>query len=216
MNTESNQNSEINILVVDDARGNLMLLTKCLEAVGYEVRPAISGKAALEAASKYVPDMVLLDINMPDMDGYEVCKAFKGDAKLKEVPIIFISALDAPTDKVKAFKAGGVDYVTKPINFEEVRARVSTHVKIALLQRENRRTISELQNALSEVKALKGLLPICSHCKKIRDDKGYWNGVEEYFSAHADAEFSHSVCPECVESEFGGLSSGSGDDARSK
>ena len=197
--------ANVNILVVDDARENLLLLTKCLESAGYEVRPATSGKAALEGASKYLPDLVLLDINMPEMDGYQVCESFKRDEKLKDIPIIFVSALDAPSDKVKAFKVGGVDYVTKPINFEEVRARVSTHLKIAHLQNENRKTIEELRKALGEVKALKGLLPICSNCKKIRDDGGYWSSVESYVSAHSDAEFSHSVCPDCMTSLYPGM-----------
>lgn len=209
MSDTNRDKSDINILVVDDARENLLLLTKCLELEGYEVRPAPSGPAALKAAAAYPPDLVLLDINMPDMDGYEVCDLLKADETLKDIPVIFVSALDSPSDKVRAFESGGVDYVTKPINFAEVRARVWTHVEIARLQAENRQTINELRAALSEVKALKGLIPICANCKKIRDDGGFWSNVETYVSEHSDAEFSHSVCPECVDTLYPDLKRGS-------
>lgn len=107
--------------------------------------------------------------------------------------------LDDPSDKVKAFEAGGVDYVRKPINFEEVRVRVRTHLRIAELQKKNEKTIEGLVEALSEVKQLKELLPICSSCKSIRDDDGYWSSVEHYFTDHGNTQFSHSFCPECVE-----------------
>ena len=102
------------ILVVDDTPANLQLLTEILKKRGYRVRPVPSGKLALQAAQKEQPDLILLDINMPEMNGYEVCERLKADAVLKEIPVLFISALDETIDKIKAFAAGGVDYVTKP------------------------------------------------------------------------------------------------------
>ncbi len=124
------------ILVVDDTSANLNLLTEMLKESGYKVRPVPSGKLAIQAVKNEKPDLILLDINMPEMNGYEVCKHLKADAAFKEIPILFISALTDTTDKVKAFSAGGVDYVTKPFQFEEVHARVETHLKLYFLQRQ--------------------------------------------------------------------------------
>jgi signal transduction histidine kinase len=123
-----------NILIVDDTPGNLLLLSKMLTARGYRTRSAARGKLALEAARAEPPDLILLDITMPGMDGYEVCEQLKIDPALKDIPVIFISALGETMDKVKAFKAGGVDYVTKPFQCEEVYARVQTHLRLRRLE----------------------------------------------------------------------------------
>ncbi len=125
-----------NVIVVDDTPANLQLLTGMLKERGYKVRPVPSGKLALQAAKNDPPDLILLDIMMPEMDGYEVCERLKADEKLREISVIFISALNETMDKVKAFGVGGVDYVTKPFQFEEVGARVSTHLE---LQRQRRK-----------------------------------------------------------------------------
>ena len=125
-----------NVIVVDDTPANLQLLTGMLKERGYKVRPVPSGKLALQAAKNDPPDLILLDIMMPEMDGYEVCERLKADEKLREIPVIFISALNETMDKVRAFGVGGVDYVTKPFQFEEVAARVSTHLE---LQRQRRK-----------------------------------------------------------------------------
>ena len=122
------------ILVVDDTPANLQVLAGMLKDRGYKVRPVPSGKLALQAARHDPPDLILLDINMPDMNGYEVCEQLKADDKLKGIPIIFISALTEQLDKVKAFAIGGVDYLTKPFQMEELHARVETHLKLHRLQ----------------------------------------------------------------------------------
>ncbi len=122
------------ILVVDDVSANLQVLTGMLKTRGYKVRPAPSGKMALLAARKAPPDLILLDINMPDMNGYEVCEHLKADETLRGIPVIFISALNENLDKVKAFAVGGVDYLTKPFQIEELHARVETHLKLRRLQ----------------------------------------------------------------------------------
>ncbi|MEI7899608.1 MAG: hybrid sensor histidine kinase/response regulator [bacterium] len=114
---------------------NVLLLVRMLAARGYNPRPVPSGKLALQAARAEPPDLILLDIAMPEMNGYEVCEQLKADAKLKDVPVIFISALSATIDKVKAFGVGGVDYVTKPFQFEEVYARVQTHLHLRQLEK---------------------------------------------------------------------------------
>ncbi len=122
------------ILVVDDTPTNLQVLAGMLKDRGYKVRPVPSGKLALLAARRDPPDLILLDINMPEMNGYEVCEHVKADDKLKRIPVIFISALTEQLDKVKAFAIGGVDYITKPFQMEELHARVETHLKLRRLQ----------------------------------------------------------------------------------
>ncbi len=128
------------ILVVDDTAANLQVLAGMLKERGYKVRPVPSGKLALLAAQRDPPDLILLDINMPDLNGYEVCERLKADDALRGVPVIFISALTEPIDKVKAFATGGVDYITKPFQMEELHARVETHLKLRRLQVELERT----------------------------------------------------------------------------
>ena len=122
------------ILVVDDAPGNLSLLESVLTERGYRVRPTPSGAIALKAAEAEPPDLILLDISMPQMDGFEVCRRLKQSERLRGVPVIFLSALSDTVDKVKAFSMGGVDYVTKPFQIEELEARVETHLSLRRLQ----------------------------------------------------------------------------------
>ncbi len=124
-----------NILVVDDTRNNLRLLVGLLTKQGYKVRPASSGKMALAATLAAPPDLILLDIMMPEMDGYEVCEHLKADDRTRDIPIIFVSAMNEVEDKVKAFAKGGVDYITKPYQSAEVLARVETHLTLRYLQK---------------------------------------------------------------------------------
>ena len=138
------------ILIVDDTAANLQLLSGMLKGQGYRTRLAKSGAAALRAAASQPPDLILLDIMMPEMDGYEVCRRLKADAELRGIPVIFLSALGETEDKVKAFAAGGADYVTKPFQFDEVRARVETHLGLRRLQVEVERYNRELQTLVRE------------------------------------------------------------------
>src|SRR5262245_5975246 len=118
------------VLVVDDTIGNLQVLSDLLGEQGYDVRAVTSGRQALQTVEHEPPDLILLDITMPDMDGYEVCRRLRSMEHSKDVPVIFLTALTETTDKVRAFDAGGVDYVTKPFQFDEVLARVRTHVAL--------------------------------------------------------------------------------------
>jgi len=135
------------ILVVDDTPANLQLISGMLRSHGYKVRPVSSAALALQAAKTAPPDLVLLDINMPEMDGYEVCTQLKASDKTREVPIIFLSALHETIDKVKAFNCGGVDYISKPFQFEEVEARVNTHLRLKSLREESEQRTRELEKA---------------------------------------------------------------------
>jgi signal transduction histidine kinase len=153
-------NQQGNILVVDDTPENLQLLVGMLKQKAYKVRPAPSGELALSGAQGFPPDLILLDIMMPEMDGYEVCSKLKADERTKDIPVIFISALSDVLDKVKAFSVGGVDYITKPFQEEEVLARVSTHLANQNLQKslqsknaELANTNQKLENTLQQLKA---------------------------------------------------------------
>ncbi|MBI4860261.1 MAG: hybrid sensor histidine kinase/response regulator [Candidatus Riflebacteria bacterium] len=136
---------EPNILVVDDTPANLQLLTGMLKERGYRVRPVPSGRLALQAAGNNPPDLILLDINMPEMNGFEVCERLKATETLREIPVIFISALSEALDKVKAFSVGAVDYVTKPFHFEEVEARVATHLELCRKRRQLQQSYEKLR-----------------------------------------------------------------------
>lgn len=155
MNASAQRPSLGNILVVDDTPANLQLLATVLNERGYKVRPAPSGKLALQAALREPPDLVLLDINMPEMDGFEVCRRLKADLRLAAIPVIFISATRETSDKVQAFAVGGVDYVTKPFQFEEVQARVATHLELRRVQTELLRNNQRLEGLVaSQVKEI--------------------------------------------------------------
>ena len=122
------------ILAVDDTPNSLRLLTDILKEEGYEVRSAISGELALHAAASHPPDLVLLDIRMPEMDGYEVCRRLKADPATLDVPVIFVSAVSETDEKVKGFEMGAVDFVTKPYQRDELMARVRTHLELNRLR----------------------------------------------------------------------------------
>ncbi len=165
------------VLAVDDEPQNLRFLGKLVSDSGYDLAMAENGSQALNFARKDAPDLILLDIMMPDMDGYEVCEQLKNDVATRHIPVIFLTAKTAADDVVKGFEAGGVDYVTKPFNAAELLARIKTHI---------------------ELKTLRGLLPMCAHCKKIRDDEGFWENVDAYLETHSQLVFSHGICPGCL------------------
>jgi two-component system, sensor histidine kinase and response regulator len=124
------------ILMVDDNPTNLQVLTSMLKQSGWRPRPVTSGRLGLQAARNEAPDLVLLDVNMPDLNGYEVCEQLKADSQLARIPVIFVSALGESVDKVRGFQAGGVDYITKPFQLDEVKARVAAHLELARQRRE--------------------------------------------------------------------------------
>ena len=203
------------------------MLADTLTPAGYRVLPAKSGELALAALDKVLPDLILLDIRMPGMGGFEFCRQLKARPDSHDIPIIFLSAVTEPAERVQALKLGAVDFVAKPFQVEELLARVQLQLELrrlrlqieqqaAGLQRANaqlqtevavrRRTEqelraknAELEAALAKVNLLGGLLPICASCKKVRDDQGYWNQVESYVEAHSDVTFTHGLCPDCLQ-----------------
>jgi DNA-binding response OmpR family regulator len=152
MNNQTTPLLKGNILIVDDVPNNLHLLSKILSKHGYKTRAAPDGQLALRSIELTPPDLILLDIMMPDMDGYTVCKELKASAKTKDIPVIFISALNEVLDKVKAFEVGGVDYITKPFHDKEVLARVSNQLMQRQLFQQTQSYSQQLEQTLTELK----------------------------------------------------------------
>lgn len=177
------QNKEFfSILIVDDEPKNIQLLGNLLEENGYDIEFAMDGEGAIKWLEKKNFDLILLDIMMPGMDGFELCEKIKNNISLMHIPIIFLTAKTDTEDILKAFEMGGSDYVTKPFRPLELLARVKQQV---------------------EMKTLRGLIPICANCKSIRDDKGAWSQIEAYIQEHSAALFSHGMCPTCMEQLYG-------------
>jgi signal transduction histidine kinase len=147
MSEEGARKDAASILMVDDNPVNLQVLTSMLKQSGWRPRPVTSGRLGLQAARNEPPDLVLLDVNMPEMNGYEVCQALKADARLADIPVIFVSALGEATDKVRGFAVGGVDYVTKPFQLDEVRARVAAHLELRRQRRELQSSYDKLRES---------------------------------------------------------------------
>jgi PAS domain S-box-containing protein len=150
MHSQPNSTPKADILVIDDTPENLNLLSAMLTEQGYKVRSVTKGSTGLRGAQTTPPDLILLDINMPQMNGYEVCEGLKADARTSDIPVIFISALGEVVDKVKAFSVGGVDYITKPFQVEEVLSRIETHLSIRRLQKHLQEQNVQLQQEIRE------------------------------------------------------------------
>jgi len=193
------------ILIVDDIPENISALAIALESEGFDMRTASGGEQALQLVHNDSPDLILLDIKMNGMDGFETCLALKKNDATKDIPVIFLTVSKETEAVVRGFTCGGVDYISKPFRQEEVCARVRTHLHLRALTKEKEKLIVELQEALAKVKTLSGLLPICSSCKKIRDDNGYWNQIESYIRQHSEADFTHGICPTCAKMLYPGL-----------
>jgi len=187
------------ILVVDDNTANIDVMLAFLEADGYDLSIATNGETAIKIARHSRPDLILLDVMMPGMDGFATCRELKADEQTRDIPVIFVTAKKEVDDIVIGFQSGGVDYISKPFRQEEVLSRVRTHLRLRRLVIAQERLITKLNTALAEVDTLRGMLPICSYCKKIKDEKGAWKKLETYIRTHTQASFSHGICPECLE-----------------
>jgi len=206
-----------NILIVDDIGKNIQVLAGILKNEKYAISFATDGRQALEMIESDDYDLILLDIMMPKMNGFEVCKRIKQMEGKKDIPIIFLTAKAQQQDIAEGFEIGAVDYIVKPCHAGELKARVATHLQLKrakdLISEQNRllknknqeleRLNRELADSLEKINTLEGILPICCICKKIRDDKGYWEQIEAYISEHSEAQFSHGICPECMKKHYG-------------
>jgi PleD family two-component response regulator len=185
-------------LVADDDRVAAEMLKRALVRWEFEVTVVADGAAAWrhlqEAAA---PTLAVLDWMMPNLEGADVCRRVRRDLAHANTYLILLTSLDSRKDLVAGLDAGADDYVVKPFDIEELRARVQVGVRVLTLRQQLAERVAELQAALSNVKQLQGLLPICSYCKRIRGDDQYWEQVESYIAERSDAQFSHGICPNC-------------------
>jgi phosphoserine phosphatase RsbU/P len=188
----------VRALVADDDRVTAEILSRTLKRWEFDVTVVGNGAAAwdhLRAAT--VPTLAILDWMMPELDGPEVCRRVRRELPLANMYLMLLTARESRGDLVAGLDAGADDYITKPFDAEELRARVQVGVRVLTLQKSLAERVEELQAALSNVKQLRGLLPICSYCKRIRGDDQYWQQLEGYIAEHSDAQFSHGICPTC-------------------
>ncbi|MBN2411440.1 response regulator [candidate division KSB1 bacterium] len=188
------------VLIAEDDEVSRRILEYWLKKWGYEVIIAHNGRQAWEVLNnRDAPRMAILDWMMPEMDGLEVCRLVREKWENEYIYIIILTAKDTKPDIIKALDAGADDYINKPYYQGELQSRIKAGRRIIELEKELSGKIKSLEEALLHVKQLQGLLPICSYCKKVRDDNNYWHQVEEYISEHSDAKFSHGICPDCYE-----------------
>ena len=188
------------ILIAEDDMVSRRLLEATLIKWGYGVVVTCDGAEAWEALqSADAPPLAIVDWMMPGMDGIELCRKVRQVMTPTPPYLILLTAKGRRQDIITGLRSGANDYVTKPFDREELQARVQVGMRIVELQHSLADRVKALEEALARVKQLQGLLPICSYCKKIRDDQNYWQQVESYISEHSEAQFSHSICPDCYE-----------------
>jgi CheY-like chemotaxis protein len=188
------------VLVADDLDVNRRLLRSLLATDGYEVVEAPNGSEALKMIQTATSPIVgLIDWEMPELEGIEVCRQARALKNTPPLYLILLTVRDTKQDIVAGLQCGANDYITKPFDRTELLARVGIGRQMVQLQQTLTERVAELRDALVSVKQLGGLLPICSYCKKIRDDQNYWQQVEAYVGKHTEARFSHSICPQCYE-----------------
>lgn len=189
------------ILVADDDSISRRILQGMLEDWGYSVRVCADGAVAWELLQRPdAPSLIILDWMMPHLDGLQVCQKVRAIPTSCPTYIMLVTSKGQNTDIVTGLQAGADDYVAKPFDREELRARVQVGVRVVELQQRLAERVRELETALAQVKHLNGLLPICAYCKKIRNDQNYWQQVESYVAEHSEAQFSHGICPDCYDS----------------
>ena len=188
------------ILIAEDDAISRRLLQATLTKWGHEVAVTAHGEEAWQALQQPdAPALIILDWLMPGMDGVEICRRARARDALQSAYIILLTARTNKDDIVEGLQSGADDYVTKPFDHAELRARVQVGIRVLSLQTALADRVRELEEAVSSVQTLQGLLPICCYCKKIRDDGNYWHRVENYISGHANVRFSHGICPDCSE-----------------
>ena len=200
---EAETTSRRSVLVAEDDKISRRTVVSALSRGGNHVVEAEDGAQAWKALQDPdAPQLAILDWMMPELDGLQLCREVKklGDGRSRY--LILVTSKAERQDVVKGLEAGADDYITKPFDSEELRARVRVGFRVLDLQEKLANRVYELEQAICQIKQLQGLLPICSYCKKIRDDGNYWQQVEEYIGQHSEVKFSHGICPACYEKEM--------------
>jgi sigma-B regulation protein RsbU (phosphoserine phosphatase) len=190
------------VLIAEDDPVSRRVLEAALAKLGYSVATYCDGAAALEALQQTdAPKLAILDWLMPFPDGVEICRRLRARGTSEPTYVILLTGKTDKASLVAGLDSGADDYLIKPFDQEELRARLQAGRRVIELQMALARRVRALEVSLAQVRQLQGLLPICSYCKKIRDDQNYWQQVESYVAARSDAQFSHGICPECYEKE---------------
>jgi DNA-binding response OmpR family regulator len=188
------------ILIADDDPVLRYALHAHLERWGYEVVESPDGESAWHALRETpAPPLAIMDWNMPGVDGPALCQEVRLTPALSGMYVILLTSNASKKDVITGLESGADDYIVKPFDWDELRARVRIGSRIVGLQQVLGARVDELQQALANVRKLSGLLPICAYCKRIRDDQDYWRQIEHFVTEHSDARFSHGICPECIE-----------------
>ena len=188
------------VLIADDDRIAAALLAQTLMRWDFDVTVATDGAEALDRlqAAGAAPTLAILDWMMPRLEGADVCRRVRRDMPLANMYLMLLTSLESKERVIAGLESGADDYLIKPFDPEELRARINVGVRVLALQERLAERVKELQDALASVKQLRGLLPICSYCKRIRADNQYWIQVESYIAERSNAQFSHGICPPCA------------------
>jgi sigma-B regulation protein RsbU (phosphoserine phosphatase) len=188
------------VLVAEDDSTSRLMLSAVLKKWGFDPIMAADGAQAWQAMQEPDhPKLVILDWIMPEVDGLEACRRIRRMETSEPPYILLLTSRSEKEDVVLGLDTGANDYILKPYHNDELRARLAVGKRMVELQAALAEKMHDLRKALDDVRVLRGILPICSYCKKIRDDRQYWHQVEAYISTHSDVEFSHGICPECYE-----------------
>jgi sigma-B regulation protein RsbU (phosphoserine phosphatase) len=190
------------VLLADNDRVSCLIFADALNEWGHEVQEVHDGESAWEVLrGEESPRLALLDWLMPGLEGPEVCRRVRALGRREPPYLILVTSREAPQDIVAGLESGADDYVVKGNDLRELRARFHVGVRLVELQKALGDRLRRLEEALAQVQQLQGLLPICSYCKRIRDDQNYWQQVDAYVAAHSRLRFTHGVCPDCWEKE---------------
>ena len=188
------------VVIAEDDRVTGEILSRTLQRWNHETTLVADGLDAWERLRTAAePTLAILDWMMPGMDGPDVCRRVRAELPLANMYLLLVTARESRGDVIAGLDAGADDYIIKPFDPDELRARVAVGARVLGLQQKLAERVAELQAALSNVKQLRGLLPICSYCKRIRGDDQYWQQVEGYIADHSEAQFSHGICPACYD-----------------
>lgn len=201
------------VLVVDDSPTDLLYMTRLIEAPDRHILTAASGEEAIKIIQGVEFALVLLDVHLEGMSGIETAEQLRSDERTKHLPIIFVTGSGKREEQIfEAYDTGAVDYLIKPVEPNLLRSKVNVFCELSVQRHVIQEQLDEIQKKnkvlkrqLEEIKTLRGLVPICAKCKNVRDDSGFWQTIENYVCEHSEAEFSHSLCPECRNTLYPGI-----------
>jgi len=189
----------VRVLVADDDPVAARILSAALRSWDLDVEVVFDGAAAWTSLNLQHTPLAILDWMMPGIDGPELCRRLRANPATANTYILLLTARETSADMVHGLDAGADDYITKPFDREELRARVHVGIRVATLQEKLEDRVDELQQAMADVRQLEGFLSICSYCKRIRTEEQSWEQMEQYISDHSHAQFSHGICPSCFD-----------------